>query len=552
MSMGADVDRSTPVDPTATEAWSDLARDAERLSGLGLAAMFEGDPGRVDALSFTVDGLSLDLSKDLLDAEVLAHLCELARQTGVEELRDAMLSGARINTSEERSVLHTALRLPRSATLELDGVDVVAEVHEVLDRMGTFCDSVRDGTWRGATGERISHVVNIGIGGSYLGPEMAARALRRSRSASIEARFVANVDGADFEIATAGLEAATTLFVISSKTFTTLETMTNAKIARDWVVASLGEDAVARHFVAVSTNAAGVEEFGIDRANMFGFWEFVGGRYSMDSAIGLSTMLLVGPDGFAEMLAGFHAMDQHFAAAPVEENLPMLLGLLRVWYSGFLGATSIGVMPYSADLARLPAYLQQLEMESNGKGVNRAGQPLHCDSGLIFWGEPGTDGQHSFYQLLHQGTRLVPLDLIGVLHPMSDYAESHELLLANLFAQGEALAFGRSPEQLVAAGIDANEIPFRTFTGDRPSSLLLLDELSPFGLGLLIALYEHEVFTQGAVWAIDSFDQWGVELGKQLALAVADDLADPSAPLDHDPSTNRAIERYRAFKAAAG
>lgn len=551
--MGADVDRSTPVDPTATEAWSDLARDAERLSGLGLAAMFEGDPGRVDALSFTVDGLSLDLSKDLLDAEVLAHLCELARQTGVEELRDAMLSGARINTSEERSVLHTALRLPRSATLELDGVDVVAEVHEVLDRMGTFCDSVRDGTWRGATGERISHVVNIGIGGSYLGPEMAARALRRSRSASIEARFVANVDGADFEIATAGLEAATTLFVISSKTFTTLETMTNAKIARDWVVASLGEDAVARHFVAVSTNAAGVEEFGIDRANMFGFWEFVGGRYSMDSAIGLSTMLLVGPDGFAEMLAGFHAMDQHFAAAPVEENLPMLLGLLRVWYSGFLGATSIGVMPYSADLARLPAYLQQLEMESNGKGVNRAGQPLHCDSGLIFWGEPGTDGQHSFYQLLHQGTRLVPLDLIGVLHPMSDYAESHELLLANLFAQGEALAFGRSPEQLVAAGIDANEIPFRTFTGDRPSSLLLLDELSPFGLGLLIALYEHEVFTQGAVWAIDSFDQWGVELGKVLAQRIIPELESGAEPkLAHDSSTNALIRRARTLKRAPG
>ncbi len=546
MSTHGDGGQGGAVDPTATAAWASLRADAARLEAVELRELFASSATRADDLSLEVCGIHADLSKNLLDTEVVAHLVQLAEETGVEAQRDAMFRGEAINSSERRSVLHVALRMPREATLELDGHDVVADVHEVLDRMAVFVDAVREGTWRGATGEQITHVVNIGIGGSYLGPEMASKALRRSVSSSLEARFVANVDGADFEIATRGLDPATTLFIISSKTFTTLETMTNAQIARAWIVAGLGEEAVANHFVAVSTNAEEVAAFGIRADSMFGFWSFVGGRYSMDSAIGLSTMLLVGSDGFAEMLAGFHAMDEHFRTAPIAENLPMLLGLSRVWYSGFKGVDSIGVMPYAADLARLPAYLQQLEMESNGKRVRRDGAPVGYDTGLIFWGEPGTDGQHSFYQLLHQGTRLVPLDLIGVLEPLSDLPASHDLLMANLFAQAASLAFGRTAEEVAAAGVESFQVPFRTFPGNRPSTLLLLDELSAFSLGALIALYEHEVFTQGAVWGIDSFDQWGVELGKQLALEVAGDLTDPDAPLAHDASTNSAISLYRS------
>ena len=398
------------------------------------------------------------------------------------------------------------------------------------------------------TGERLTTIVNIGIGGSFLGPKMAAEALRRSTAAGLSARFIANVDGADAERALSGLDPATTLVVVSSKTFTTLETMANAHVVRDWLTDALGEGAVARHMVAVSTNAEAVAAFGIDAGSMFGFWDFVGGRYSMDSAIGLSTMLLIGREGFADMLAGFHAMDRHFATAPLEENLPILLGLLRIWYSGFLGAQSLGVMPYSSDLGELPAYLQQLEMESNGKGVTRDGRPVSVDSGPIVWGEPGTDGQHSFYQLLHQGTRLVPLDLIGVLAPLSEHRDSHDQLMANLIAQAEALAFGRSAEEVAEAGVPSHQVAFRTFPGNRPSTLVLLDELSPFSLGALVALYEHEVFTQGAIWGIDSFDQWGVELGKALATAVADELVGgPMGP--HDASTTAAIARYRAARA---
>ena len=536
------------VNPRETRAWGLLGEDAVRIEATTIADLFQAEPERTSTLTIEGAGITLDLSKNRLDATTISHLRELAVETGVEARRDAMFRGERINTSEDRRVLHVALRMPRSASLVIDGVDIVAEVHTVLDQMAAFASEVRDGRWLGATGQRITHVVNVGIGGSYLGPEMAARAMRRSTDVALEARFVANVDGADFEIATAGLDPATTLFIISSKTFTTLETMTNAQLARTWITDALGPDAVASHFVAVSTNAEAVALFGIAPTSMFGFWDFVGGRYSMDSAIGLSTMLLIGPTGFSELLAGFHAMDEHFATAPLEVNLPMLLGLSRVWYSNFLGAQSVGVMPYAADLARLPAYLQQLQMESNGKGVRRDGEPVTYDTGPIVWGEPGTDGQHSFYQLLHQGTRLVPLDLIGVIAPLTSHVESHDLLFANLIAQAEALAFGRSAAEVSAGGSPEYQIPFRTFEGNRPSTLFLLDELTPFSLGALIALYEHEVFTQGAVFGIDSFDQWGVELGKALALTVAAELEDETLPLDHDPSTTQAIERYRSAR----
>ena len=536
------------VNPRETRAWGLLGEDAVRIEATTIADLFQAEPERTSTLTIEGAGITLDLSKNRLDATTISHLRELAVETGVEARRDAMFRGERINTSEDRRVLHVALRMPRSASLVIDGVDIVAEVHTVLDQMAAFASEVRDGRWLGATGQRITHVVNVGIGGSYLGPEMAARAMRRSTDVALEARFVANVDGADFEIATAGLDPATTLFIISSKTFTTLETMTNAQLARTWITDALGPDAVASHFVAVSTNAEAVALFGIAPTSMFGFWDFVGGRYSMDSAIGLSTMLLIGPAGFSELLAGFHAMDEHFATAPLEVNLPMLLGLSRVWYSNFLGAQSVGVMPYAADLARLPAYLQQLQMESNGKGVRRDGEPVTYDTGPIVWGEPGTDGQHSFYQLLHQGTRLVPLDLIGVIAPLTSHVESHDLLFANLIAQAEALAFGRSAAEVSAGGSPEYQIPFRTFEGNRPSTLFLLDELTPFSLGALIALYEHEVFTQGAVFGIDSFDQWGVELGKALALTVAAELEDETLPLDHDPSTTQAIERYRSAR----
>ena len=536
------------VDPTTTAAWAALEAQASRIRASSLTELFARDPGRVEALSVEAAGIYLDLSKNLLDQAILRDLIELARQTGVEERRDEMFAGARVNVSEDRRVLHVALRIPADDELVIDDHDVARDVHAVLDQMGRFADAVRSGAWRGATGERISHIINVGIGGSSLGPAMAARALRRFSDAGIEARFVSNVDAANLEAAISGLEPATTLVIVSSKTFTTLETMTNARLLRDWVTHSLGEASVERHFVAVSTNLEAVASFGIDPANSFAFWDFIGGRYSMDSAIGLSTMLLIGPERFGQLLAGFHEVDEHFLSAPIEANLPILLGLLRIWYSVFLGAETLGVMPYAEDLERLPAYLQQLQMESNGKRVDQRGRPVSYPTGPIVWGEPGTNGQHSFFQLLHQGTHLIPIDLIGVLMPLSDEQASHDLLIANLLAQAEALAFGRSAEAVAASGVPADQVPFRSFPGNRPSTLILLDELNPRGLGALVALYEHDVFTQGAVLGIDSFDQWGVELGKSLATALAADITAPELSAGHDESTTRALERYRALR----
>jgi len=536
------------IDPKETKAWKALERDAKRIQATTLRALFASDPDRAQRFQVEGAGIWMDYSKNLIDEEVIEHLLQLADETKVLERRDQMFRGEKINNSENRSVLHVALRMPRSQQLLVDGVDVVAEVHDTLDRMGAFTDQVRDGRWVGASGKRITDVVNIGIGGSYLGPEMASLALRRSISAPIRAHFIANVDGTDTEKITTTLDPETTLFIVASKTFTTLETMTNAKMARAWIAQTLGEDAVAKHFVAVSTNHEGVKEFGISESAMFGFWDWVGGRYSMDSAIGLSTMLLIGSDGFAEMLAGFHEVDQHFCAAAPRENLPLLLGLLRIWYGDFLGAQTIGVMPYSSDMARFPAYLQQLQMESNGKRVDRSGKSVDYQTGAIFWGEPGTDGQHSFYQLLHQGTKLIPIDFIGFLRPLSNYKDSHDLLMANLIAQSQALAFGRNAEEVAASGVEAWQVPFRTYPGNRPSTMFLVDELTPKSLGSLVALYEHDVFTQGAVWGIDSFDQWGVELGKAMANSVTAPLTDDTIPLEYDPSTNAAIERYRAAR----
>jgi glucose-6-phosphate isomerase len=458
-----------------------------------------------------------------------------------------MFAGEKINTTERRAVLHVALRAPRGSTIMLDGADVVADVHKVLDAMGAFASSLRDGSFTGHTGKRIRNIVNIGIGGSYLGPEMAYRALRPYSDRAMRFRFVANVDGADFNEATVDLDAAETLFIVSSKTFTTLETMSNAATARAWLVEKLGSDAaVAKHFAAVSTNIDGATEFGINPANIFGFWDWVGGRYSMDSAIGLSTMIALGPDNFAELLAGFHAMDEHFCSAPPERNLPMLLGLLTVWYNNFFGAQTLGVMPYSAHLARFPAYLQQLQMESNGKHVDFDGQIVDYQTGPIIWGEPGTDGQHSFFQLLHQGTKLVPCDMIGFCKALSPFAESHDLLMANLFAQAEALAFGKTEAELQAEHSPEHQTPYRVMQGNRPTNMILADRLDPKTLGSLVALYEHSVFTQGAIWGVNSFDQWGVELGKVLASRIIPQLASVEAPeLAHDGSTNALIRRYR-------
>ena len=478
-------------------------------------------------------------------------LVRLAEERGVAARRDAMFRGEKINTTEGRAVLHVALRAPRGAVIEVDGKNVVPGVHAVLDRMAAFAAKVRDGSWTGHTGKRIRNVVNIGIGGSYLGPEMAYQALRRYSDRGLNLRFVSNVDGAAFSEATHDLDAAETLFVVSSKTFTTLETMTNAATARAWLVGKLGsEAAVARHFVAVSTNAQAVEKFGIDPANMFGFWDWVGGRYSMDSAIGLSTMIAIGADNFRAMLDGFHAMDEHFRTAPLPKNLPVLLGLLTVWYNNFFGAEAIGVMPYAQPLARFPAYLQQLQMESNGKSVDLDARRVGYQTGPIFWGEPGTDAQHSFYQLIHQGTKLIPCDLIGFLEPLSALAEHHDLLMANLFAQAEALAFGKTAAELSAEGVPAAQIPFRVAEGNRPTNMILAERLDPRTLGALVALYEHSTFTQGAIWAIDSFDQWGVELGKVLANRIVPEIKAASEPqLTHDSSTNALIRRYRAHRA---
>ncbi|MHB1706897.1 MAG: glucose-6-phosphate isomerase, partial [Acidithiobacillus sp.] len=496
---------------TALPSWHALEQHRQSMHALHLRELFAADPERGRRFTAEGAGLYLDYSKNLITDETLALLIRLAEERGFAERRAAMFAGEIINRSEGRAAFHSALRAPAGAVMQTGGENVVPQVQEVLERMGVFVDKVHDGRWSGATGRRLRRVVNIGIGGSYLGPEMAWRALRNFRHADMDVRFVANVDGAQFLDVTADLDPAETLFIISSKTFTTLETMTNARAARAWVVAKLGEAAVARHFVAVSTNTEAVRAFGMDIEHMFGFWDWVGGRYSMDSAIGLSTMLAVGPGHFADMLAGFRAMDEHFQTASLAENLPVLLGLLSVWYNNFFGAQTQAILPYAHDLARFPAYLQQLQMESNGKGVDETGQPVGVDTGPIIWGEPGTDGQHSFYQLLHQGTRLIPCDLIGFCQPLSPLQDQHDLLMANLFAQAEALAFGKSAAALRAEGAAEVQIPFRVCPGNRPSNLLLADALTPATLGALIALYEHSVFTQGIIWGIDSFDQWGVE-----------------------------------------
>jgi glucose-6-phosphate isomerase len=532
---------------TDEAAWQALEAHHERTQNLHLRQLFADDPARAERFSAEGAGLFLDYAKNRITGETVRLLLRLAEARGVAARRDKMFGGEKINVTEKRAVLHVALRAPRGARIEVDGHDVVPEVHKVLDRMASFAEKVRSGVWTGHTGRRIRNIINIGIGGSYLGPEMAYRALRPYSDRSMRFRFVANVDGADFIEATHDLDAAETLFVVSSKTFTTLETMTNAATARRWTVEQLRSDAaVASHFVAVSTNEDSVRKFGIDPANMFGFWDWVGGRYSMDSAIGLSTIIAVGPDNFRDMLAGFHAMDEHFRTAPPERNLPMLLGLLTVWYNNFFGAQTIGVMPYSADLGRFPAYLQQLQMESNGKSVGLQGSRVMYQTGPIVWGEPGTDGQHSFYQLIHQGSKLIPCDLIGFLKPLSPIAHQHDLLMANLFAQAEALAFGKTEQEVVAEGVPDWQAPFRVFEGNRPTNMILAERLDPRTLGALVALYEHSVFTQGVTWNIDSFDQWGVELGKVLALRIASELApDHAGALKHDSSTNALIERYR-------
>jgi glucose-6-phosphate isomerase len=512
--------------------------------------MFAADPQRGTRLTADAAGLYLDYSKNRVTDLTMRLLVELAMESGVPERRDAMFRGEHINVSEDRAVLHVALRMPRTASLVVDGADVVRQVHEVLDRMADFSNRVRSGEWKGYTGKRIRNVINVGIGGSDLGPVMAYEALRHYATRDITFRFVSNVDSTDFVEATRDLNADETLFIISSKTFGTLETLTNATSARDWVVSALGsEDAVAKHFVAVSTNAERVAKFGIDTANMFGFWDWVGGRYSMDSAIGLSTMVALGPEGFGEMLAGFHEMDEHFRTAPLERNLPVLMGLLALWYRDFFGLQSYGVMPYEQYLKRFPAYLQQLTMESNGKHVTLVGEQVSYDTGAVFWGEPGTNGQHSFYQLIHQGTTMIPVDLIGFGKSLNPLRDHHDILSSNVFAQAQALAFGKTEAEVRAEGTPENVVPHRVMEGNRPSNVLLAEILTPRILGALVALYEHSVFTQGAIWDIDSFDQWGVELGKVLAVKIIPELTSATEPaLDHDSSTNALIRKYRELK----
>ena len=529
-------------------AWKSLQRHHEEIGDRHLRDLFAADPQRGERFVADGAGLHLDFSKNRIDEQTLTLLGELARERGVEERREAMFAGEHINVSEGRAVLHVALRMPRERSLLVDGVDVVKEVHETLDRMAAFCERVRSGEWRGHTGKPIRAVVNIGIGGSDLGPVMAYQALRHYSRRDIAFRFVSNVDATDFVEETRDLDPEETLFIVSSKTFTTLETMTNARTAREWLLAGLDGDeaAVAKHFVAVSTNAEETTEFGIDRDNMFGFWEWVGGRYSMDSAIGLSTMLAIGPEQFAELLAGFHAMDEHFRDTPLAANLPALMGLLCVWYADFFGAETCAVLPYDQYLHRFPAYLQQLTMESNGKHVTVEGARVDYDTGQVFWGEPGTNGQHSFYQLIHQGTRLIPCDFIGFMQSNNPLGAHQDLLISNVFAQGEALAFGKTPEQVREEGTAEEVVPHRVMEGNRPSNTLLAERLDPRTLGTLVALYEHSVFTQGAIWGIDSFDQWGVELGKVLAKAIVPELQAAEEPeLRHDSSTNALIRRYR-------
>ena len=534
----------------ATPSWQALSVHHDRIKDVHLRTLFADDPGRAERFSAEGAGLFLDYSKNRVTDETLRLLLALAAERGVAERRDAMFAGETINTTERRAVLHVALRAPRGTSIEFDGADVVPDVHRVLDAMADFATRLRNGALTGHTGKRIRNVVNIGIGGSYLGPEMAYRALRPFSDRSMTFRFVANVDGADLTESTRDLDAAETLFIVSSKTFTTLETMTNAGAARTWSVQKLGsEAAVAKHFAAVSTNIQAATEFGIEPAHVFGFWDWVGGRYSMDSAIGLSTMIAVGPDHFQAMLGGFHAMDEHFRSAPAASNLPMLLGLLTVWYNNFFGAQTIGIMPYAAHLNRFPAYLQQLQMESNGKHVDLDGRVVDYQTGPIIWGEPGTDGQHSFYQLLHQGTKLVPCDMIGFCQPLSPLTDQHDLLMANMFAQAEALGFGKTAEELKVEGSPDFQTPFRVTEGNRPTNIILADRLDPATLGSLVALYEHSVFTQGAIWGIDSFDQWGVELGKVLASRIIPELnGDLEPKLRHDTSTNALINRYRRLR----
>ncbi len=538
----------TPVPPlTQLPAWRALKAHRAEVGDLHLRELFAGDPGRGERMSAEAAGLHLDYSKNRVTDETLDLLVSLAGECELPARREAMFRGERINVSEGRPVLHVALRMPRERSLVVNGVDVVKQVHEVLDRMSDFSHRVRSGEWRGHTGRPIRNVVNIGIGGSDLGPVMAYEALRHYSDRGMAFRFVSNVDGTDFAEATRGLEPEETLFVVSSKTFTTLETMTNATTAREWLLNALGDrEAVADHFVAVSTNAEGVSEFGIDPHNMFGFWEWVGGRYSMDSAIGLSTMIAVGPERFAEMLAGFHDVDQHFLEAPLERNLPVLMGLLAVWYGDFFDAETVAVLPYDQYLHRFPAYLQQLTMESNGKHVTLAGDRVSYQTGAIYWGEPGTNGQHSFYQLIHQGTKLIPCDFIGFCRSLNPVGEHHDLLMANVLAQTEALAFGKTAAEVREEGTPEALVPHRVFKGNRPTNTILAEELTPRTLGSLVALYEHSVFTQGTIWHIDSFDQWGVELGKVLAKRIVPELraaADPE--LGHDESTNSLIRLYR-------
>ncbi|HXP21998.1 MAG TPA: glucose-6-phosphate isomerase [Streptosporangiaceae bacterium] len=533
-------------------AWAALQEHHQKVGGLHLRELFASDPGRGERLTAQAAGVYLDYSKNRVTDETMSLLIQLAVESGLPERIEAMFTGERINTTENRSVLHVALRLPADATLIVDGVNVVAQVHEVLGRMAAFARQVRSGEWLGFTGKPIANIVNVGIGGSDLGPVMAYEALRYYTERALTFRFVSNVDSTDFTEATRDLSADETLFIISSKTFTTLETLTNARSARDWVVGQLGDEAaVARHFVAVSTNAEKVAGFGIDTANMFGFWDWVGGRYSMDSAIGLSTMLAIGPERFADLLAGFAEMDSHFRTAPLERNLPALMGLLTVWYTGFFGVGSTGVMPYEQYLKRFPAYLQQLTMESNGKHVRLDGTAVDYPTGPVYWGEPGTNGQHSFYQMLHQGTGLIPVDLIGFAKSLNPLRDHHDLLSSNVFAQAQALAFGRTLEQVLAEGTDPLVAPHRVMEGNRPTNVLLAEILSPRLLGALVALYEHAVFTAGTVWSIDSFDQWGVELGKVLAAAIIPELTSgPEPGLGHDSSTNNLIRRYRMMREA--
>jgi glucose-6-phosphate isomerase len=539
--------------PTQTSAWRALQAHYEKIKDVQLRQLFADDPRRGETLTAEGAGLYLDYSKNRVTDETIRLLLQLARECGVAERRDAMFRGDKINTTEQRAVLHIALRAPRSVQIKVDGADVVPEVHAVLDKMAAFADRVRSGDWKGHTGKRIRNVINVGIGGSYLGPEMAYDALRDFSDRSMTFRFVANIDGAAFAEATHDLDPAETLFLLSSKTFTTLETMTNAATARKWIVDSLKSDAaVAKHFVAISTNAGDVKKFGIDTANMFGFWDWVGGRYSMDSAIGLSNMIAIGPANYRELLAGFRAIDEHFQSAPLEKNLPVLMGLLTVWYNNFFGAQTLGVMPYSDNLRRFPAYLQQLQMESNGKHVDLEGHHVNYQTGPVIWGEPGTDGQHSFYQLIHQGTKLIPCDLIGFCQPLSPLRQHHDYLMSNVFAQAEALAFGKTPEELKAEGSPDFQTPFRVCEGNRPTNVILVEKLTPRALGSLVALYEHNVFTQGAVWGIDSFDQWGVELGKVLAKRIIPELESAGEPdLKHDSSTNALIRRYRHLRGGA-